>query len=459
MSTVLFSRSFIEKINTIIERFWWAGVQEDQRTSHIAYRSWEDICRSKQEGGLGIRDLHIVNKSLIIHSAWNVATKKYFLSVVLKSKYHPHTSFWTAPNNTTKSIYWTYVLQVRQHLTSNATFQMHAGNTSIWSEPWAPIWENINDHLLLPVINSPLPSKVADLWIQGTHTWNQDLLSTTFSPQAVQAIQSIQVVNSDHQDILRWTPSTNGLCTTKAIYNSIAAQDRHNLPTQGSRSLSRDANLILQKVWKSKVIPPLLKTFAWRLIRRALPTGERAGRFSTHINNLCSNCGQIENDVHLFFKCDLPSQVWAASSPLPTHIVSDQEDGVQTALPLRLPQIPWRIPCATLYLLYGIYGKLVMITVFRGKDGPLFRYARQHRLTCIFMHNHWRRIIRRMRHNFGSINTTLLQLNLFLQETCTIGIQGLSQPCIQALYAMLMHPPLQISIIHLQEEQVWEFSL
>jgi hypothetical protein len=215
-------------------------------------------------------------------------------------------------------------LQVRQHLTSNATFQIHAANTPIWSEPWAPIWENIHDHLLLPVINSPLPSKVADLWIQGTHTWNQDLLFTTFSPQAVQAIQSIQVVNSDHQDILRWTPSTNGLCTTKAIYNNIAAQDSHNLPTQGSRSLSRDANLILQKVWKSKVIPPLLKTFAWRLIRRALPTGERAGRFSTHINNLCSNCGQIENDVHLFFKCDLPSQVWAASTPpLPTHIVSN----------------------------------------------------------------------------------------------------------------------------------------
>jgi hypothetical protein len=78
MSTVLFSRSFIEKINIIIKRFWWAGVQEDQRTSHIAYRSWEDICRSKQEGGLGIRDLHIVNKSLIIHSPWNVATKKLF---------------------------------------------------------------------------------------------------------------------------------------------------------------------------------------------------------------------------------------------------------------------------------------------------------------------------------------------------------------------------------------------
>jgi hypothetical protein len=26
MSTVLFSKTFIEKINTIIHRFWWAGI-------------------------------------------------------------------------------------------------------------------------------------------------------------------------------------------------------------------------------------------------------------------------------------------------------------------------------------------------------------------------------------------------------------------------------------------------
>lgn len=31
-----------------------------------------------------------------------------------------------------------------------------------------------------------------------------------------------------------------------------------------------------------------LRTFAWRLLRRALPTGMRAGRFSTHIDKQCS---------------------------------------------------------------------------------------------------------------------------------------------------------------------------
>ena len=29
-----------------------------------------------EQGGLGIRDMELINKSLIIHSAWNIATNK-----------------------------------------------------------------------------------------------------------------------------------------------------------------------------------------------------------------------------------------------------------------------------------------------------------------------------------------------------------------------------------------------
>jgi hypothetical protein len=39
MPTVLFSKTFIEKINTIIRRFWWARVQEEDTSSLISYRS------------------------------------------------------------------------------------------------------------------------------------------------------------------------------------------------------------------------------------------------------------------------------------------------------------------------------------------------------------------------------------------------------------------------------------
>jgi hypothetical protein len=85
MSTVLFSKTFIEKINKIIRRLWWAGVQEEHLSNPIAYRSREDISKPTNQGGLGIRDMVLVNKCLIISSAWNVITNKNpFLTTVLR---------------------------------------------------------------------------------------------------------------------------------------------------------------------------------------------------------------------------------------------------------------------------------------------------------------------------------------------------------------------------------------
>jgi hypothetical protein len=100
MSTILFSKTFVGRINAIIRRFWWACIQDDNPTSLIACRSWEDIYQPKENRGLGIRDLHMVNKSLLTNAVWNIANSKNpFLTSALKAKYYHNFSFWTA--NTT----------------------------------------------------------------------------------------------------------------------------------------------------------------------------------------------------------------------------------------------------------------------------------------------------------------------------------------------------------------------
>jgi hypothetical protein len=76
MSTVLFSKTFLTQLTAIIRKFWWAGVQEENATNPIAFKSWEDMCQPKENGGLGIRDLPTINKSLIMQAAWNIAVRK-----------------------------------------------------------------------------------------------------------------------------------------------------------------------------------------------------------------------------------------------------------------------------------------------------------------------------------------------------------------------------------------------
>jgi hypothetical protein len=48
-------------------------------------------------------------------------------------------------------------------------------------------------------------------------------------------------------------------------------------------------------------------------------------------------CGAIENDLHLLFLCDLPRYVWTTANPsLPINTITDNENGVQLALPTLL---------------------------------------------------------------------------------------------------------------------------
>lgn len=220
----------------------------------------------------------------------------------------------------------------------NTILQLHAGNTSIWSTPWCPLWESIHDHLLLPVTVSPLPYKVSDLWIPNTHQWDVGLLTEMFDNNAVQAITSTTPVPSDQQDILRWKNSRKGVCTTKEIYKTLSAANVVQLPSQGSRSIQPQANQILRRAWKSKSLPPLIKTFTWRLIRRALATAERVSRYASHRDKHCDICGQVENDYHLFFQCTLPSEVWSSfDPPMSTANLTAETDGIQIALQSFIP--------------------------------------------------------------------------------------------------------------------------
>jgi hypothetical protein len=168
----------------------------------------------------------------------------------------------------------------------------------------------------------------------NTQTWNHHLLSTTLCDQTVHNIESTLIVPHTDNDILNndilwWAPTKDGICTTKAAYSHLCSLQMHQLPNQGPRSISEQANKILHSIWKCKLIPPNIKTFAWRL-RRALATAVRAGTFSIHIDMNCAYCGQQETDQHLFFTCIVPAQVWStANPPFLTNYIPEEEDGVQ----------------------------------------------------------------------------------------------------------------------------------
>ena len=109
----------------------------------------------------------------------------------------------------------------------------------------------------------------------------------------------------------------------------LANQNPAPINNQGSRALPQPILHILNIIWRNSLLQPRLKTFTWRLLRQALATGQRAGRFSQHIDEKCACCGNLETDNHLFFSCHFARAVWFAGTPsIRTDLLPQGPQGV-----------------------------------------------------------------------------------------------------------------------------------
>ncbi|CAO2038390.1 unnamed protein product [Urochloa humidicola] len=64
MAHVLLTKKLLGKITAIIRNFWWAEVQEEDASQPLHLRAWEDICRDKAQGGLGIKRIDLFARAI-----------------------------------------------------------------------------------------------------------------------------------------------------------------------------------------------------------------------------------------------------------------------------------------------------------------------------------------------------------------------------------------------------------
>ena len=71
----------------LLASFWWGDTSKKTR---IHWRSWDSLCVSKMDGGVGFRDLEAFNLALLAKQWWRMVHNKESLSYkVLKAKYFP----------------------------------------------------------------------------------------------------------------------------------------------------------------------------------------------------------------------------------------------------------------------------------------------------------------------------------------------------------------------------------
>ncbi|XP_024177965.2 uncharacterized protein LOC112183883 [Rosa chinensis] len=104
MSCFLLPKGFCDDLHQMCARFWW-GSKSNERKIH--WKSWERLCRSKEEGGMGFRDLHAHNLALLAKQGWRLLRNPGTLvSRLFKAIYFPDSSFLEAPAPNHASACW-----------------------------------------------------------------------------------------------------------------------------------------------------------------------------------------------------------------------------------------------------------------------------------------------------------------------------------------------------------------
>ncbi|GKD06361.1 RNA-directed DNA polymerase, eukaryota, reverse transcriptase zinc-binding domain protein [Tanacetum coccineum] len=69
----LLPKYVVKDINKIMKDFLWSQSDESKGKAKVA---WKSVCKPKNQGGLGLKDLMMWNKALFIKHLWNIANKK-----------------------------------------------------------------------------------------------------------------------------------------------------------------------------------------------------------------------------------------------------------------------------------------------------------------------------------------------------------------------------------------------
>ncbi|KAL9690696.1 hypothetical protein QQ045_011102 [Rhodiola kirilowii] len=68
----LFPKKVIKAVNSICANFLWNGCSS-RRGCHLV--NWDEVCRPKSEGGLGVKDLQTMNEALVLSQLWDLGSE------------------------------------------------------------------------------------------------------------------------------------------------------------------------------------------------------------------------------------------------------------------------------------------------------------------------------------------------------------------------------------------------
>ncbi|XP_062019524.1 uncharacterized protein LOC133736108 [Rosa rugosa] len=152
---------------------------------------WERLCLTKDEGGMGFKNVFAYNLAMLAKQGWRLLTNPNSLIARLyKARYYPNNSFWEAELGDSPSFSWRSILQGRPVLKAGVQWCIGDGTqVNIWNDRWIPDCQQY----LLHKPSDCVFELVSDLIDHGTRTWMSAAVYTIFPPDIAQKVVCIPV--------------------------------------------------------------------------------------------------------------------------------------------------------------------------------------------------------------------------------------------------------------------------
>jgi len=242
----------------------------------IAWTSWENICKAKEEGGLGIKHIDLFNKALLEKWLWRMGSdEKGLWKDVIESKYgvwSPTNSF--ASNQMRyKSRWWNDLTKVSlsdqgdNWFNPNMVWQLRSGEKiKFWEDEWL-VNGQLKGRYARLYNNSEFKDKTIDnfgRWStegwEWKFSWRREWFEweKTIVEDFMESISQVSL-HPGKEDLRVWNDPPTYIFSVKSAYNKLANQISGGVPG------------MFEYLWNLKVMPST-QFYVWRALSDRIAT-------------------------------------------------------------------------------------------------------------------------------------------------------------------------------------------
>nr|CAN72177.1 hypothetical protein VITISV_012537 [Vitis vinifera] len=304
MSLMRMPRVVKLRLEKIQRDFLWGGGALEKKPHLI---KWGIVCSHKKKGGLGIRDLTILNRALLCKWSWRFAVERdSYWKLIIGTKFGVGSGGWcTCGGREGYGVgLWKEISKEGLLLLNNVSFSVGDGKrVRFWKDNWCgntPLCEAYPSLFDLAVSKD---AKVADCWdsMGEVGGWNPRFLRP-FNDWEVEEVESFLLIiqgkrlNADLEDRMVWKETKDGIFSVKSCFNSLDHSSAVPFPWR--------------IIWSS-FVPSKVGFFAWEASWGKVLTQDQLKRRGWKLANRCPLCCDEEETInHILIHCPKAKVLW-----------------------------------------------------------------------------------------------------------------------------------------------------